>query len=297
MVLSSAFLAAKDGLAKSFLDQVSPMQMIWTQYAGLFVVLALAAASRHGWKVLQPTPVGGQFIRGCLSAAAVVTLYWALTYIPLADATAVYMLAPLVAALLAPIALGERLNLVRLGAVGVGFAGVVVILKPGFGGSSTGYYIALFAGVLFGCYFLANRRLAGSQAPLLNVLYNGLMGAIALTLLAPLYWKTPAWHTVPKLGGIIALAVAGQGLMITAFHFAPAAVVAPFSYTLLLFAALIGFLAFGTLPDAMTWVGIVLIVGAGLFIVERERKADGKAELARSGDGQHHDVMAAARNY
>jgi drug/metabolite transporter (DMT)-like permease len=114
MVLSSVFLAVKDGLAKTFLDQVSPLQMIWTQYVGSFLVLALFAASRHGLKVLQPEPVGGQVIRGTLSAAAVGTLYWALTYVPLADATAVFMCAPLFVALLAPLVLNEHLDIMRM---------------------------------------------------------------------------------------------------------------------------------------------------------------------------------------
>jgi drug/metabolite transporter (DMT)-like permease len=150
MVLSSAFLAVKDGLAKTFLDQVSPLQMIWTQYVGSLLVVTLFAASRLGLRVLQPAPLGGQIIRGTLSAAAVGTLYWALTYIPLADATAVFMCAPLLVALLAPLVLNEQLDIMRMGAVAVGFADVVVILRPGFGDSGIGYYIALLSGLLFG---------------------------------------------------------------------------------------------------------------------------------------------------
>lgn len=272
MVLSSALLAAKDGLAKTFLDQVSPLQMIWTQYVGSLIVLAAIALPRHGWKVLQPEPAAGQFVRGAFSAAAVVTLYWSLTYIPLADATAMFMLAPLVVALLSPLVLGEKLDAVRLGAVTVGFGGVLVILKPGFGGSSIGTYIALGAGMLLGGYFLANRKLSGAQPPLLNITHNALTGGVLLTILSPLYWRTPALASLPKLAALVALAVAGQGLMISAFNYAPAAVIAPFTYAMLVFAALIGYFVFDTFPDTATWAGIVLIVGAGLAIAHRERQ-------------------------
>lgn len=276
MILSGAFLAAKDGLAKTFLDQVSPLQMIWTQYVGSFVVLALVALPRFGRDVLRPVPLGAQAVRGALSAFAVVTLYWALTYIPLADATAVFMLAPLVVALGAPFVLGEPLDRTRLAAAIVGFLGVVVIMRPGFGGAGVGYYIALLSGVLLGGYLLANRLLARAQAPLLNIAHNALTGGIVLTLLAPLYWQTPSVEALPKLIGIVVLAVAGQGLMITSFMYAPAAVIAPFTYAMLVFAVLIGYLLFGTFPDLATWMGIALIVGAGVFIAERERRTLGR---------------------
>jgi drug/metabolite transporter (DMT)-like permease len=88
MVLSTAFLATKDGLAKTFLDQVGPVQIIWVQYVGNFIAMAMISAPHHGWNVIAPRPLGWQLFRGTASAAGVATLYWALTYIPLADATA-----------------------------------------------------------------------------------------------------------------------------------------------------------------------------------------------------------------
>jgi drug/metabolite transporter (DMT)-like permease len=271
MVLSTAFLASKDGLAKTFLDQVSPVQMIWVQYVGNFAAMALISAPSHGWQVLRPAPSGWQFFRGSASAGGVATLYWALTYIPLADATAMFMLAPLVVTALSPLLLGERIGWRRRVAVGVGFLGVLAILKPGFGGSAVGYYIALMAGVMLGFYFIANRKLAGIAPPLLNVTHNSLTGAIVLSLLLPLYWEPIPPTAYTKLGGVVALAIVGQALMISAFNYAPAGVVSPYTYAMLLFAALIGYLVFGTFPDLATWIGIALIVGAGLFIAHRER--------------------------
>ncbi len=272
MVLSCAFLATKDGLAKSFLDQVGPVQMIWFQYVGNFAVMAMIAAPRHGWDVVRPAPLGWQVFRGAASAAAVSTLYWALTYIPLADATAMFMLAPIVVTALSPFILGERIGIRRIAAIGVGFAGVLVILRPGFGGSAPGYYIGLLAGFLLAFYFIANRRLAGVAAPILNVTHNALTGAIALSLFLPLFWHPVPLAAVPKLFALVALAVFGQALMISSFNYAPAAVVSPFTYAMLVFAAIIGYAVFGTFPDLATWIGIALIVGAGLFIAHRERQ-------------------------
>ena len=276
MVLSTAFLASKDGLAKTFLDQVGPVQIIWVQYVGNFIAMALISAPRHGWNVIAPRPLGWQLFRGAASAAGVATLYWALTYIPLADATAMFMLAPVVVTMLSPLLLGERIGLHRWIAVGVGFAGVICILRPGFGGDMRGYYIALLAGFLLGFYLIGNRRLAGLAPPLLNVTHNALMGGILLTLLLPLVWQPIPLTAMPKLAGIVVLAIFGQALMISSFNYAAATVVAPFTYAMLVFAAIIGYVVFGTVPDVPTWIGMMLIVGAGLYIAHRERQAAAK---------------------
>ena len=272
MVLGSAILAGKDGVAKSFLDQIGPVQTMWIQFTGTFLIMSMISAPRYGWQVLRPQPVGWQFLRGAMNAAAVSILYWSLAYIPLADATAMFMLSPIVVALLSPLLLGERLDLERKIAVAVGFLGVVVILKPGFGGDPFGYYIGVLAGVVMGLYFIVSRKLAQTSPPLINVTHNALMGALALTPFLPLFWKTPSAALTPRLAALVGLAVFGQGLLISAFAFAPAGVVAPFTYAMLVFAALIGYLAFDTFPDTATWIGIALIVGAGLYIAHRERQ-------------------------
>lgn len=272
MVMSCALLATKDGLVKTFLDQVGPAQIIWIQYVGTFVTLSLIAAPRYGWRVLRPAPLGGQFFRGAVSAGAVTTLYWALTYIPLAEATAMFMLSPVLVAVLSPFVLGERIDTANRAAIAVAFLGVLVMLKPGFGGSGTGYLIAILAGFLMAFYFIANRKLAATSPPLINVAHNALMGAVAFTPFLPLYWQTPSVEVMPKLAALVALAVVGQGLMIGSFSFAPASVVAPYTYAMLVFAALIGYLYFGNLPDLASWIGIALIVGAGLYIAHRERQ-------------------------
>jgi drug/metabolite transporter (DMT)-like permease len=272
MVLSCALLSSKDGLAKTFLGDISPVHLIWFQYVGNFLVMALVAAPRHGWAVIRPRPLAWQFVRGTASASAVCMLYWALLYIPLADATAVFMLAPVIVAALSPFVLGEHLGASRMIAVGVGFLGVLVILRPGFGGDATGYYIGTGAGMLLALYYIANRRLVKAAAPLLNVTHNALTGAVALTFFLPLFWQSVPVEIAPKIAGVIALAVVGQGCAIFAFHHTPAPVLAPYSYSMLVFAAIIGYAWFGNVPDLPTSIGIALIVGAGLYIANRERQ-------------------------
>ena len=270
MLVAVATLASKDGLAKSFLDQVGPVQMIWIQFVGTFVFMAVITLPKHGLRVFQPTPVAGQFIRGALNSTAIASLYWSLTYIPLADATAMFMFAPAVVTLLSPLVLGERLGIRRTVAVAIGFIGVVTILKPGFSGEPVGYYIGLLSGILMGLYFLANRKLAGTQPPLLSVTRNALMGAIALTPFFHVFWQPIPATALPYLGGLIAFAVVGQGLLINSFNYAPAVVLSPYAYAFIVFATLIGYFIFGDIPDAFTWTGMGLIFFSGLYIALRE---------------------------
>ncbi|MEM8971358.1 MAG: DMT family transporter, partial [Pseudomonadota bacterium] len=264
MIASTAVLSAKDGLAKTFVEQVNPVQMIWIQFIGTFVIMSLITLPRHGIRTFMPKPVFGQFIRGALNAVAIVALYWSLIYIPLADATAMFMFAPTIVTLLSPFLLGEKLGIRRAIAVGVGFAGVIVILRPDLSGDTLGYYIGLLSGILIGLYFIANRKLAGAQPPILNITHNGLLGGLALTPFLQLFWTPVDPANLPKLAAIIALAVVGQALMISAFMYATAVTLAPFSYAFIVFATAIGYFVFGDFPDQITWIGIALIVASGL---------------------------------
>ena len=275
MILGSGFLSGKDGLVKSFLHQVDPFQIIWMQFAGTFLVMALIAIPVHGLRVFRPRRLGGQFLRGTMNICAVASFYLALTYIPLADATAMLLFAPAVATILSPVVLREKIGLPRITAVLIGFCGVLVILRPGFAGDPIGYYIGLMAGIFLGGYFLANRRLAGGQPIVLEITHNALLGALALSPLVPLFWgpipEALNWTLVIGLG----MAIIGQGSMIASFKFGPAAVISPYSYTMLIFAAAIGYWAFDTIPDTFTWTGIAMIVGSGIYIAHRERKIAG----------------------
>ena len=121
-----------------------------------------------------------------------------------------------------------------------------------------------------GFYFIANRRLASAQPPLLNITHNALLGGLALTPFFQLFWTPVDPANLPNLAALIAMAVVGQGLMITAFMFANAVTLAPFSYAFIIFATAIGYFVFGDFPDNTTWVGIALIIASGVFIAVRE---------------------------
>ena len=272
IVLASAILSSKDGIVKTIVSQVTPIQIVWIQFVGVFLVMALISMPKHGAKVFWPSSPGAQFIRGALNVGAVLAFFWALKYIPIADATAMMLFAPIVATIASPFLLGEKIGIMRVSAAVFGFVGVLVILRPGLAGDSTGYYFGFAAGIMLGLTFIANRKLGETQPFLLNITYNALMGSLALTPLVILLWEPIPATANLMLVFIVILSVVGQGCMISSFKFGPAAVISPYFYTALIFAALIGYLVFGDIPDTTSWIGMALIVGSGLYIAHRERR-------------------------
>ena len=272
IVLASAILSSKDGIVKTIVSQVTPIQIVWIQFVGVFLVMALISMPKHGVKVFWPSSPGAQFIRGALNVGAVLAFFWALKYIPIADATAMMLFAPIVATIASPFLLGEKIGIMRVSAAVFGFVGVLVILRPGLAGDSTGYYFGFAAGIMLGLTFIANRKLGETQPFLLNITYNALMGSLALTPLVILLWEPIPATANLMLVFIVILSVVGQGCMISSFKFGPAAVISPYFYTALIFAALIGYLVFGDIPDTTSWIGMALIVGSGLYIAHRERR-------------------------
>jgi S-adenosylmethionine uptake transporter len=272
MILAMALFATKDSIAKFIVMDLNPAQIIWMQFTVTFMILAAVTAPTHGWRAFQPTPFGWQLGRGLASVAGVGTFYWALSFLPLADATAMAMVAPVVVTVLSPVLLAERIGTRRILAVFVGFAGVLVILRPGFGGDTEGYLIALLSGVLFGLLYVGNRRLGGLHPPLVNIAHNVLFGVVFLMPVMPLIWVDLPDTQYVNFSGFLAIALVGQGLMVSAFIYAPASVIAPYQHTVIVFATVIGYLVFGTFPDVLTWAGIVMIVGAGVFIAMRESR-------------------------
>jgi drug/metabolite transporter (DMT)-like permease len=270
MVASMALFSVKDGIAKTLILDIHPAQMIWMQYGSTFVAFALLTMPRHGWQAFLPTPFLTQFWRGLSAVAGVGMFYWALAFIPLAEVAAMALTAPLVVTALSPFMLNEHIGVRRIIAVVIGFIGVLVILRPGFGSDVQGLIIAFFSGILFGFNFIGNRLVAHHHPPFLNIAYNVLAGTILLTPAMPFVWSDIPAEKYSTLAGFLVLALLGHGLMVVAFKYAAASVVAPYQYTMIIFASLVGYVIFGDFPGTVTWVGIALIIGSGIFIAVRE---------------------------
>ncbi len=276
MISSMALFTMKDAFAKVMVLDITPIQIIWMQFTFTLLVLAVVTYRKHGFAVFLPTPFFLQMLRALAAVGGVGSFYWALVYIPFTDASAMILIAPLVVTALSPIMLGEKIGMRRILAVVVGFAGVLLILRPGFRGDLEGYLIALTTGLLYGLNYIGNRRLGNLHPPLVNIAHSVLFGAVLLIAVMPFVWVNPLPTQGFNLWAFLGISLLGHSCMVSAFRFGQASVIAPYQYTVILFATLIGYFYFGTFPDLLTWAGIALIVAAGIFIAMRE------SELAKT---------------
>lgn len=272
MLAAMVLLPMMDGLAKGLSERYPVPMIVWARYLFHLLCMLPILLWRFGARGLVPKQVGLQVARGSLLLAGTSLFFFALSLLPQATALALFFVSPLVVTVLAPLLLGERVGGWRVLAVLVGFVGIMLILKPGTGAFGLGAALALGAGVLHGFYMLFTRRLAGSAPPLVTLGYTAVVGAVAMSAIAPFVWVrvAPADFAIMVLLGI--LAAGGHFLLIKAFDHAPATWLAPVGYFEMVTAVIYGYLAYGDLPDTLSWLGILVVVGAAVAISLKEQR-------------------------
>jgi drug/metabolite transporter (DMT)-like permease len=209
-------------------------------------------------------------VRSALLLASTAIFFVALRYLPVANATAIAFLSPLIVTALSVPLLGERVGPRRWAAVLVGFLGVLVVVRPGFGLQWPALLPALVATCL-GLYQIATRVLARVDDTSTTIFHTAVVGTVASLIAIPFYWQAP---TLPELALLIllgSLGAAGHMLIVHAYRYAGASVLSPFIYTQLVWATAGGYLIFDQFPDPVTLVGATLIIGSGLYVYLRER--------------------------
>jgi drug/metabolite transporter (DMT)-like permease len=282
-LISALLFAAMSALVRD-LGKVAPVgQMVFfrSAFAILPVVVIYAFRGELGTAVRTSRPLG-QLGRGLLSVGGMFSNFAALVRLPLADATAIAFASPLITVALAAIVLKERVRIYRWSAVLVGFAGVIVMLIPHFEvghyatiGAATaaiGSLLALASAMCNAGTVIQTRRLTQSETTSSIVFYFSAVCAIAGALTLPFDWYTPS---AGELTGLISLGVLGglaHILLTESYRHAAASVVAPFDYTSMLWALLLGYWLFGELPETLVYVGASIVASAGLFVIWRERQ-------------------------
>ena len=266
----SLLFAWKDGIVKVTAGYYSPVLIIWFQLCCMSAIWLPILVYRHGWNQLIPRPLSWQIARGLSLVTGVGLFYWSVMQIPLADATAVSFVSPLVVVALAPIVLGEKTGFHRWSAVVIGFVGAIILLRPGFAGDSLGYIAAFGTGLCIGFFLTTNRKLAHAGVPLASIVYPAYLGSIIISPFIPFNWTAPSFEDRWLIIGFVIISCIAQGMVIAAFRFSQASLIAPFSYVQIVGATLIGYLFFSDLPDLITWIGIIVIVGSGVYIAIRE---------------------------
>ncbi len=273
VLIAMVAFAVQDATSKYLAAEYPPQFFIMIRYWIFAVFVALLAARRSGGirAACRTRMPALQVFRGVLMAVQIVIIVVSFDLLGLAETHAIFSLHPLMATLLAIPLLGERVGWHRLAAVGVGFAGVLVILRPGPGLFESGALIALVAAVMMSLYTVTTRlvgRADGSPAP--AFFYLGVVGAVALTLIGPFYW-TPM--RLPDIGWLLVhsiVAMGGHYCLIRALEATEAVRIQPFTYLQMIFAVPIGAFIFGEAVDRWVILGMTMTVGAGLYAIQRE---------------------------
>ncbi|WP_375461386.1 DMT family transporter [uncultured Enterovirga sp.] len=232
---------------------------------------------------VRTSDLRGHILRGFISTAGMAAGFLALAYLPLSDAIAVGYASPLITVALAALVLGEVVRIYRWSAVALGFVGVLTMLYPSLGaglsaggslggGTAIGAAAALFAACCSAAATIQVRRLTKTERTGAIVLYFTLIStALGLVTLA-FGWRMPGGADLAILVAVGILGGIGQILLTQSFRFADASVIAPFDYTTMIWALPIGWLLFDQLPDRYVLTGGLIVAGAGLFVIWRERR-------------------------
>jgi len=278
-LLAGVCLTALDTTAKYLVRDHSLFLVVWARYIGQMLVVTPFARHRAGPTFWQTRHLRMQLVRSAFLVAATICFFTGLRYLPLAEASAITFLAPIVIVVLSQPVLGERPTRARWAAAVLGFVGILVLLRPGSSILHPAVALLIGAAVCNAFYQLLTRKLPGDNA-YTTLFYSALAGAAAFTLALPWGFDGAAvtWREVGLLMLLGLFAGLAHWLLISAFLIAPASLLTPFTYLQVLWATLFGYVVFGQLPDRWSALGMTIIVGSGVLLALAERR---RARLAR----------------
>ena len=272
-----ALFVCMDTVFKLMTTHLHVAQLAWARFffstVTVWVFFGVMGRGRLPWRTRAPWMQAGRslVLAGCTGFFAT-----SLVFLPLADATAVNFAAPLLSVAAAAVFLKEAVGPRRWVGVVLGLAGVLLALRPPFitgdAPAHPAYFLPLGSAVLFALYAILTRKLAGRDDPRTTILYTGVAAAAAFSLALPFVWVWPTpleWVALVSLGLI---GGASHGLLVLAYARAPVSLLAPLSYSQLVWAAIAGWLVFDQFPDRWTLMGAAVIFTGGLLAVIPARR-------------------------
>jgi drug/metabolite transporter (DMT)-like permease len=259
------------------------LQVVWARYFFAFV-LALFISNPFKEPALMKT--GRPFFqigRSALLLLSTMVNLFALRWLQLDEALAILFSTPFMVALMSVVLLGEKVGWRRWAAISVGFFGVLVVTRPGFGGMHPAALLSFAGAACYAFYVIATRVLSRTDSSETTQFYTNVVGAVIMSAIVPFVWTRPDGTLTAGLMLLIGL-LGGTGhyLLILAHRLAPASTLAPFIYTQMVWTTALGFIVFGDLPHRWTIVGGLIVVGSGLYLLHREavRKSEPSAPVA-----------------
>jgi drug/metabolite transporter (DMT)-like permease len=271
-----ADFACLDAMGKYLGTHMDVLQVVAVRYISAFVLTLLISNPIVRPGLLRTGKPLLQIGRSALLLGSTFFNFMAFRYLQLDEALAILFSTPFMVAILAGPMLGEWVGWRRWIAIGVGFAGVMVVIRPGFGGLHWAAMLSGASAVCYAFYSITTRMLARYDSSQTTLFYSNLFGTAIMVPVLPFVWTPPR----SILDGVLMVAMGAFGafghfLLIVAHRHAPASVLSPFMYTQLIWATTFGYLVFANVPNHWTLTGAAIVIGSGLYLLHRERRTHG----------------------
>jgi drug/metabolite transporter (DMT)-like permease len=283
-ILAILIFGLQDALSKILVQTYSPFQLammrFWAFAAFSLILVSRQAPLRQAfasrWPVLQ-------VLRAVLLIADIWLFAAALKTVPLAELQAITLVYPLIVTLVAIPILGEKVGVFRFTAVGVGFLGALVIVRPGGLPLDWGVGFAILSASFYAIYIALTRKVSSADSTATSMVYVGVIGLVLTSGVGIFFWTPMDLFSLGLMALVMITSTAAHGIMMVALSRAPASVIQPFNYTALPWGIALSYLFFGHLIDTVSLMGAAVIVGAGLVVMARERRL---ARIRRAGTAQ-----------
>ncbi len=262
-----------DGSAKWLVGSVPVLVVVWLRFLAHAVFASALLFPLRGMALVRTRHLRWHLVRGLMFMAMTGINFWALQFLQLTVTASIFFTVPILVALLSAPLLGERLDAKRWAAILIGFAGVLVIVRPGSESFHPAMLLSLANAVLYAFFNMMTRKLAAYDPPETIQFLPAVVASIGLAPFAIAAWQSPAgwieWLMICLLG---VFGGTGHYLLALAHRYAPASALAPFLYQQVLYMALFGYLVFGDVPDKEVWIGAAIVIASGLYLFARERR-------------------------
>jgi len=281
MLAALAFFSCSDAASKLMTASLPAVEVAWLRFCVFTLLMLGVTVFSGGRSALRSRRPGLQALRALGVMGSSILFIMGLAFLPMAEATAISFVSPLMVTALSIPILGEVVGWRRWSAVAVGLLGVLIVVRPGTGAFDTAAIFPLLSAASWAVALVVTRKMSGADGPLVALTYAATVGLLVTSAIVPFEWVNPGWREIGLAlvtGGASTIA---QWLVVLAFQKARASVLAPFSYSQLVWSGLLGFLIFGSVPDGWTLIGAAVIIASGLYTAHRERTVRVSAALAK----------------